>query len=84
MDNQIDQLKTEIHHTTDREPAKVKPQILKPRVSPVKKSPEATSPKVISTDDSGTESTQSSPSVIEDKGNLQKSNYDELISTAIF
>ena len=69
MDNQIDQLKSEIHNTTEREPAKVKPQILKPRVSPVKKSPvEVSSPQVINTDDSGTESTQSSPSVIEDKG----------------
>nr|XP_022322743.1 centrosome-associated protein 350-like [Crassostrea virginica] len=68
LDNQIDQLKSEIHNTTEREPAKVKPQILKPRVSPVKKSPaEVSSPQVINTDDSGTESTQSSPSVIEDK-----------------
>ncbi|XP_062614422.1 centrosome-associated protein 350-like [Saccostrea cucullata] len=67
LDNQIDQLKSEIHNTTDREPAKVKPQILKPRVSPVKKSPEVTSPKVVNTDDSSTESTHSSPSVVEDK-----------------
>lgn len=68
MDNQIDQLKSEIHNTTEREPSKVRPQILKPSVSPAKKLPEATTPKVVSNDDSGTDSTQSSPSVIEDKG----------------
>ena len=70
-DNQIVTLRTELQKEKEHEPLKssVKPQIKQPKVSPTKtpKKQEVTSPK-LAEDLSGTDSAQSSPSIIEDKG----------------